>query len=428
MSPSERDTRPDVPIEGGRRSGDRRRVRGPGRWVMTGIILALVLGVVVIAGITRTERGRDEVLAFTIATIGGRLNGSLEVDRLDGNLITGARLYDISLNGPDGLPLAVVDSAYIQYRLVSFLGGDMLINRLDVFDANVSLFQMPGDSLWNYEIILDDPTPEPGGEPAATVIERMFVHDTTIEITAPVQGDPRLSPEAQERQVEEALADTVRNVIREVPGGYVQTQRIDVHDAEIVELYIGGEGRGGTYAEIVDGAADVRLWRDPPLQVRGISAQIHLDEGIFAYEAPRLELPNSRAASVGSIDLTGPVPQYDLVIEASQFAIADLEWLYPWLPSDPEFGRGSVRLRVEDREDGLLVLAEDLELTMPDTELTGSFGLIADVRTEGLEFVNVDLEAEPLRIESVEALLPQELPVEGLVIGGATIVGTASRS
>lgn len=423
-------TEPDLPAEGGRPRGGRRRgddrfPRGPKRWVAFGIAIALVLGFATIAAISQTRWGRDQVLAYTLTALGGRLNGQLTIADLDGNLITGARLYEIALRDPDGTPLALIDSAYVRYQVATFLGGDVVITRLEAYQADINIFRMPGDTLWNYQRILQDPTPGPGGDPRATLIERLIAHDAHVVITMPVEPDERLSEARQAEELEMMLADTARYAIEQVPGGYLQTNTVDVADAEVTELYIGGEERGGLYVEVVDAVAEVRLWLEPPLEVRGVTAQLHLNEGVLNYEAPRVVLPNSTGASVGRIDLTGDRPLYDIFIASDQFALADLRFLYPWLPDDPEEGTGEARLWVEDREDGLLVLARDLELRMPGTRLVGSFGIITDAATEGLRFVDVELEAEPLRVESVEQLLPEDLPVEGLVIGGATIQGTS---
>lgn len=412
-----------IPTEGGgRRRGN--PFRGPGRWVLLGIAIALLIGAGAIAAISQTAWGREQVLGFTLGALGGRLNGELTVDHLEGNLIAGARLYDVGLVDTEGQPLVEADSVYIQYRLATFLGGDIVINRLAVYNADVNIFRMPGDTLWNYQKVLQDPTPSPtAGPPTATLIERMFLHDAHVEIRAPMEGDPRLSPERREEELQLALADTARYMIEEVPGGYLQTNLIDVRDGEVAELFIGPDERGGIYLEVVDGDADIRIWRDPPLEVRGATLEMHLTQGVLSYSASRIELPNSRGESRGQVDMTGDRPLYDLVITAPEFALSDLRWLYPWLPENPAAGSGSAKLWVEDREDGLLVAARDLDLKMPDTHVVGDFGLITNVESESIRFVNVDLEADPLRAESVEQLLPEDLPVEGLVIGGAEISG-----
>jgi hypothetical protein len=422
------DSGPATPAEprprGGRRPRGVRRTDTPGRWIALGVAIAIVLGFAGILLLPQTQWGRSQVLAYTLRALGGRFDGILTIQRLEGSLITGARLYELALTDRDGVPLALVDSAHIQYRIATFIGGDVVITRLILWDAQIQLLRMPGDTLWNYQEILRDPTPDPTVDPAdaaATLIERLRLENTRVTIRGPLEPDPRLSPARWEEELRQILADTARFEVEEVPGGYLRTQWIDIAEANLAELYIGPDERGGIYLEVHDALADVRLWRDPPLELRSLRARLHLREGVVAYQATEVVLPNTWAESVGRVDLRGDRPMYDVYVTTPGFVLADLRWLYPWLPDDPAAGGGSLRLRVEDRPDELLVLARDLVLEMPGTHVTGQFGVL--VAPERLRFVDVDLEAEPLDVDSVEQLFPADLAVEGLRIGGAVIRG-----
>jgi hypothetical protein len=395
-------------------------VKRPGFWVGVGVVTAIVVGFTSVYLFTQTVWGRDQVLTFTLERIGGRFNGDLDAERLEGNVITGALIHGIVLTDTTGTPLATVDSAFIQYRAATFVGGDVVINRLVVYGANLNIFRMPGDTLWNFEFILQDPTPSPTESMSATLVEELEIRGAQVTLRAPLRPDPRLSPARQEEVLAEIRADP-RYMLEDVPGGTLQTTIIDVAQAGVRELFIGPDERGGTYLEVDSAMADVRLWSDPPLEVRNVQASLHLREGIVNYRAPLVQLANSRGESVGRIDISGERPLYDVVITTPEFAFSDLRWLYPWLPEDPADGGGSARLWVEDREEGLAVVSRDVVLDMPGTHVTGRFGMVVD--PEAIHFVDVDLEAEPLRIESVEQLLPEDLPVEGLIVGGATIRG-----
>lgn len=414
---------PDAP-RGGRRRDDERRLRGPFRWILIGIGVAFGMGLALVLFLTQTDRGREEVLAVTLRALGGQLNGELTAERLEGGLLTGARLYGVALRDTTGAPLILADSVFLRYRLATFAGGDIVLNRVDLYDAALDIFRMPGDTLWNYQGILQSPEPDPGpGVGRATFIERMNLVNTLVTMRTPVEPDDRLSLEAQESEVAEILADTVRYDIREVPGGHLSTARFEVTSAAVAELFIGPDERGGTFLEVLSADADIWMWRDAPLVVRDVRAALHLREGMVTYEAPEVLLASSEGASFGTVDLRGPRPLYDLGITTTSFAISDLRWLFPWLPEDPEAGRGAAKLRVAHQDEELAVIARDVELEMPATRLTGRFGLL--VGLEAMRFVDVDLEAEPLRLESVEQLLPADLPVEGLIIGGATVRGDA---
>jgi hypothetical protein len=422
MSPTEYEIDPDgLPP---RRPTMRQQLRGRGRWFALGFVIAVLIAVGALTIFSRTDEGRARVLVYTLELLGDRLNGRLTVQSVDGNLLTGATLYDVVLSDTTGVALATVDSAYIRYRIATLTGGDIVIGRLEVWGADIYLVRLPGDTLWNYQHILRDPTPsaEPG-DSSATLIEELALNETNIKIRLPLEVDSRLPADRQEEELQLILTDTTRYMLDREGDAYMRTTLIDIDSAEVGELFIGPDERGGISFELVDAVSDIRLWMEPPLHVRGIQGELQLRDGIVNYSAPGIQLAASRGESLGVIDLRGERPLYDIYLATSEFTLSDLRWLYPWLPSEPEAGGGSGRLWVKDRDDGLLVVARDVELDMPDTHVTGRFGLIADPAADALRFVDVDLEAEPLRLESVEQLLPEDLPVEGLVIGGATIRG-----
>lgn len=420
MSSTEHEKVEPARPRGGRRRTDDARLPNPGRWLLLGVSIALVVGFTGIFSFTQTQWGRAQVLAYTVETLGGRLDGVLTIGRLEGNLITGARLYELDLRSREGEPLAVIDSAYIRYRVGTLVGGDVVITRLVAWDAQISLLRMPGDTAWNYQEILRDPDPDPTARPGATLIESLSLHDSRITIRGPIEPDPRLPEPQRSVAFDEILADTARWMVEPVPGGYLRTMLIDVDESALSEVYIGPDERGGIYLEADTASADIRLWRDPPLQVRDLVAQLHLREGIVNLRAPRLTLPNTRGEMVGRIDLREERPMYDVVLTTPAFALADLRWLYPWLPEDPAAGQGAARVWIEDRPEELLVFTRDFVLDMPGTRLTGDFGVLTGQR---LRFVDVELEADPLDLESIERLFPEDLPIDGLEIGGAAIRG-----
>ena len=146
------------------------------RWgaFLGGFLGALALIFAILLAFTRTEPGRERILKMTLETLGGQLRGELQASRLEGDLFRGARMYEIVLRDTAGLPMVTADSAYIDYRLATFFGGDVVINRLVLYDSEVHLYRLPGDSLWNYQAVLQDTTPEePGRRARATVLENL---------------------------------------------------------------------------------------------------------------------------------------------------------------------------------------------------------------------------------------------------------------
>ena len=145
------------------------------RWgaFLGGMLGAMVLIGAILMAFTQTDRGRARILAITLETLGGQLSDSskLVVERLEGGLFTGARMYGIVLTDPAGRTMVASDSAYIDYQLPTFFGGDVVIDRLVLYHPDVLLYRLPGDSLWNYQAVLQDTTPHvPGHRGRATVI------------------------------------------------------------------------------------------------------------------------------------------------------------------------------------------------------------------------------------------------------------------
>jgi hypothetical protein len=387
-----------------------------------GMLGAMVLIFALLMAFTRTERGRERILAITLETLGGQFNGSLEAQqRLEGGLFTGARLYEIVLRDPDGQPLVSADSAYIDYRLATFFGGDVVITRLVLYHPDVLIYRLPGDSLWNYQVVLQDSTPEePGSRGRATIVESMEVYDGVVTVRMPWEPGDRVPAAERERVIAAALSDTSRLAVESVPGGYLRTIVIRTPAAAMARLIIAPDERGGTYLEIASANGVIDLYRDEPLRFSGVTGELSLREGLMKYNAPSLVLPASRMSSLGVVDLRGDEPAYDLRVAGEQVALQDLRWLYPALPEE---GVTSFDLLVESRPDGILLRASDLMFDTPGTRLVGQFGALLG---DSILFSDVSLRADPLDVATVQRMLPVEIPVRGLQIGSIEIHSPAS--
>ena len=395
------------------------------RWgaFLGGMLGAMALIAAVLMAFTQTDRGRARILAITLETLGGQLSDSskLVVSRLEGGMFSGARMYGIVLTDPAGRTMVAADSAYIDYQLPTFFGGDVVIDRLVVYHADVLLYRLPGDSLWNYQAVLQDTTPKvPGQRGRATVINAMRMVDATVTVRVPWEPDDRLSPAEQAAEIDAALSDTSRLAVESVPGGYLRTIVARTPDASVEALIVAPDERGGTYLRVANGSAEIDLFRDEPLRLQGLQGELSLREGLMRYSTPMLALPSSRLSSSGVIDLRGDEPLFDLQVSGTEVALRDLQWLHPPLPSN---GEASFQLGVETTPDALRFKAVDLALTAPGTRLVGGFEMLMG---DSLLFSDISLRADPLDVNTVQAMLPVEVPVRGLRIGSVEIRSPAS--
>lgn len=395
------------------------RLRRPLSWLLAGVVLAVVLAALAIGLVTQTDRGRARVLTYTVEALGGGLNGTLVIDRLEGNVLTGARLHGFALYQLDGRPFLVADSAHVEYDLPTFLGGDLVIDRLTIFRGTLWLKRFPADTMWNYQEVLLDTT-ESVGPGRATLIDRMELVDARIEVRMPWEPEVELGSTGYTRAEIEAFADTSRVVLEPAPGGYARRMSFSLRNAVLRKLTVAPDERGGSYLELEDAAGRLWLHRHTPLVVEGASGQLALREGVVYYRAPRILLPSAPVESAGVIDLSGGDPRYDLFLEGRRVRTGDLRWLHTGLPDE---GSVSARFWFETRPGGLRFLVRDGRLVLPDTRIQGSFGLqLGDT----LRILEADLEAEPLDMRTVQRLLPGDLPIEGLRIRSAVVESPAS--
>lgn len=401
-------------------------MRHPRVWrlVLTGALAAFVLGLAAFAVFTRTEGGRKRVLDYTLSAVGGRLNGKLNVARLDGNLITGAKLYGLELLDADSAVVVRADSAYVNYELPSFFGGDVVLNSLVLYSAEAFLHKLPGDSLWNYQEVLLDTTRAPGerGPGRATIINAARFIASELTVDAPWEPAKDLTPRERQIEIRDALADTSRLVVKEVEGGYQRRMFFQIEDARVPDLVIAGDPRGGTFVEVESATLLAHLYRGDPIDIDDVAGELTLHEGVVSYSAGRIMLPGSQLTSVGRVDMRGEEPAYDLTVDAERVTLADMTWLFPTLP---ESGAASFAMSLETRDAGTLYRFRELTLTAPGTRVVGSFGLLMG---EAMEFTDVNLTAAPLRVSTIEEMLPAGLPVRGLTIGEVEIrsSGTAT--
>lgn len=394
-------------------------MRHPRVWslVLAGMVAAFAIGFAAFVAFTRTQAGRERVLEYTLSAVGGRLNGYLHVARLDGNLVTGAKLYELELRDADSVLIVKADSAYANYALPSFFGGDVVLRELVLYRAELALRRFPGDSLWNYQEVLLDTARVPGDGPArATILRNVRLVDAQISVRLPWTADTTASATAQEVELREALADSSRVVVGPHPGGgHLRTMRFEVDDAEISDLVIAGDVRGGTFLRVESARGRAQLYRGDPLDIRELAGELAMHRGKLRYSFPTIALPASRLGSSGVIDMRGPYARYDLTVAADSVRLRDLAWLYPRMP---ENGRASFDMVLETRDEGTRYRFDGLRFTAPGTRLEGSFGIVVG---EAARFTDVNLTARPLRVETIEAMLPQGLPVQGLHIGAVEI-------
>lgn len=397
-------------------------------WGLGGVVLGVALLLLLLNVVARTDRGREFVLSRTLAALGKNVRGGkLLIERIDGDLFEGAKVYGLRLVDNQGRAFVVADSAFLNYRVTTLVSPRIHISKATLYDPEIYVFKLPGDSLWNYQAIFADTTTRDPNRPKAeraTLVDTLRVVNGIARVQTPWEPDSALSPRAQRVAISEALSDTSLALVDTVRGGYIRTMNFTRLNGRISRVRFAPGSETGSRIHIDSLRGIAQIFRTP-VQFNQIQAQIALMRGHVELDAPVVRLPGSTLTISGVVrtDSFPPwfdrdkAPMYDLAFRSDSVRFRDLQWLYPRFPAE---ARGAISLRIEHRPGGLMFLAREADVTAPGTHLVGDFGMILG---DTLRFVDVDLKVAPIRVSTIEKMLPQGLPVRGLVLGGVDIRG-----
>ncbi|HEX2206606.1 MAG TPA: hypothetical protein VHG93_02930 [Longimicrobium sp.] len=397
-------------------------------WGVGGVALGVALLFLLLNVVARTERGHEFVLQRTLSALGKNVRGGkLLIERIDGNLFEGAKVYGLRLQDNQGRAFIVADSAFLDYRVTTLISPRIQITRATLYEPEIYIFKLPGDTLWNYQAIFADTTPRDPDRPRierVTIIDTIRLFNGIARVQTPWQPDTSLSPAAQRAEIAEALSDTSLALVDPVRGGYIRTMNFTRLYGRVSRVRFAPGTQTGSRIHIDSLRGVAQIFRKP-VQFNQVQGQIALLRDRMELDAPVLRLPNSTFAVSGVVRTDSfpawfpedEAPMYDLALRGDSVAFRDLQWLYPRFPAE---ARGALSLRIEHRPGGLMFLARDTDVRAPGTHLVGDFGMILG---DTLRFVDVDMRADPIRVATVEKMLPEGLPVRGLVLGGVTIRG-----
>ena len=397
-------------------------------WGLGGVALGVLLVLLLLNVVARTERGHEFVLQRTMTALGNTMHGGkLSIERIEGNLFEGAKVYGLSLVDTQGRPFVVADSAFLDYRVTTLLSPRIHITRATLYDPEVYVFKLPGDSLWNYQAIFADTTERDPDHPRierATLLDTIRMVNGLVRLQTPWSPDTTLSPRAQRAMVADALSDTSLVLIDSVAGGFIRTMNFTRLNGRMTRVRFAPGTTNGSRLHVDSLRGTAQIFRDT-VSFKQIQAQVALLRAHVELDVPVISLAGSLLSLSGVVRTDSfpawfdedEAPMYDLAFRTDSVAFRDLQWLYPRFPDE---ARGRLSLRIEHRPGGMMFLGRDVDLRARGTHIFGDFGMILG---DTLRFVDVDLEADPVNIATVERMLPDGLPVQGLRLGGAEIRG-----
>lgn len=383
-------------------------MRRAARYTLVGVAVVVILLLILVVMLTRTEYGVERSGQLALEQIRRSIEGEIHVDRItSGSLLSGVTLHGVTLDDPQGRPFLRADSARLAYRFRTLLGGAIVFDRLILHSPDVVIERLPGQEKWNYDRIFPADTAATTG--GLILISDLVVTGGRATVRLPWEPDGPVAPD-----------DTARLILETVPGGTVRTVRFTGINARLPRIVWEAPEEEGRLLEVEELSARAHIY-ETPLEIESLEGVVVIRDSLVSFQAPRVRLPASALAAVGTIMLHDEENEYDVQIDGQELAFSDFQWLYPALPRD---GGGELQLRIQSQGPGsILWLAREARLQTSGNELAGSFGVVTG---DTLYFTNVALEAAPLDLDLVQRLVPADLPIEGLLIGTVEVEGPIS--
>lgn len=379
-------------------------------------LIGFAVGAVLIWGavnlLTRSKYGAELVRRQALSWLESRVVGKVTVERItSGGLQQGMTLHNFRIISPEGRLFVSADSVQARYRLRTLLSGRIELQHVELYNPVVNLEELPGDTLWNYQMIFPPAEKIPGQAVKRRLIafRDVEVHNGTAYVRTPYRPKGPIQPQ-----------DTARLILERFPRGLARVMHFDSVNALLPRVVWESPMETGKLFTVQSASTRAYIYKDPAL-VRDLEGTLAIRDSVTALRFERVELPSSRAAVVGEVVRVEGANRFNLTIDGRQLVFRDLKWAYPNLPDS---GSASMNLRIQSQEPkGLLIYATDARITAPGTSMSGSFGIVTG---DTLYFTNVNLRASPLNLDLLESVLPGKLPIQGLLVGTVEVTGPIS--
>jgi hypothetical protein len=307
------------------------------------LVLALIFIVGGVLALLRTALGHEVVLNWLVAQADQRGAGTVQVDGIrSGGLLSGARLYGVSLRTPAGLPFVTADSLDVSYRIRGLLSGTVALDDVKVWGLGVDFTWERGTegstlARWLGPGRGGDASAREGGEPPET-------EGATEEDAAGAEGEGDASDDARFALTDVELVDArlrIRTPSDLDPGGVVRvtpsgggTLALDLNldTASIPSVRVRSESRGGTRVVVDALSGELDLLREV-IAIEALEAEATITGGRVDAEVGTLRIPQGLAAGEVTV-FTAPESRrrVELELALEELDREQLDWLLPWFP------------------------------------------------------------------------------------------------
>ncbi len=390
--------------------------------MLLGVAAVVLLLAVIVVVLATTPWGNERVRRIVVSQANNRLTGTLNIDKLRGNLFTGATLTGVAVVDSAKQPLFSARRVTVDYALLPLLRRQVVIEKL-VLDTAAMLFDKRPGQRWNFQALMKPSgavkdTSRHGAPPR---IGEVVIHDGRFTWRRPWQPDSNLPADRRDAAIAAALGATARSRTVRVPGGYQRVLYYHDIDAELPEIHL---AHGGQPTSVRIGSLSMiaEPYRPPVIDVRSLTGMIYASKDSLWWHDAKLALPASRIVANGRIGFNRS--GITMQLTAAPLAFADVRWLNPKLPAD---GGGQLGIAVRTHGDTAEYAVSDLNVHYRDATVSGHARVMRVHPPIGEATVAVrgaDVTVSQLGTDIVRDLAPgAKVPRDGTISGHLTLDG-----
>ncbi|MDQ2930108.1 MAG: translocation/assembly module TamB [Gemmatimonadota bacterium] len=394
-----------------------------------GIAIAAIALLVVLAvlGLTNTDIGRERVRRVAVSAINKSVHGVTKIGRVDGDLLRGITLRDVSITDSAGGPFFASPLVQARYTLRNFFSKHIIIDALGISKPTVVLDKQPGHE-WNFTTLFANADTAKKDTAARGFGSWITLHnvrliDGHVLVKMPWTPSDSLPEAARDSALRDALAGRARQRVIEVPVGYQNVMEFGSLQAALPRVRFADPDSATRIFQVGSLAMTAAIFNPPDADVRDLRGTILMSQDSLWFRGLAAALPNTKLVGDGTYMLeSGDLNAH---FHAAPLALADLAFAYPRIPTS---GTGSLDLTAAMRHTGESdYSARDIDLTVDGGTLKGKIAVAMGQGPDELRLHDTQLTFKSIDTRTIEQIAPTlKAPRRGLLTGRATLAGTTA--
>ncbi len=382
--------------------------------IIAGIVIVLIaivgIGVWVLTG---SSYGHERVRRFVYNALQSNIHGKLSIGRMDGNLLTGTTIHDISITDSSGAPFLVADVVTAKYSLAGLLAKKLVLNDVTVTRPMV-VMNRPPNGEWNFmRLFASAPrnaSDTTHGFGSWVSLTNLTIVNGNMIVRTPWSPDSTLSAAGKDSAIVLAVGGQSRNRVERVAGGFQKIMTFDRINARLPRVRWADPASEAKLLEVASLQMTAAPFLPPVVEVRDLQGTFEFTGDSAWWTKADAKLPGSRISGPGryvyaTSDMT-------LRLHGAPVATGDLRWLYPRLPAN---GGGSLDFALTWAGRSQDYLATNADITLDGAHATGAFGLTMG---DSLAFHDTNLRVTSLDTRTIEQMVPNFTAPRRGTLGG----------